>query len=419
MSNYAPTSLPDDFCALMREQYGNESAEKLFKGLAEEPSVSIRLNPKKVNLLPPFSLRNAKPVPWCPDAYYLDERPAFTFDPLFHAGVYYVQEASSMYLAEALRRHAPLDQLPQSGFALDLCASPGGKSTLLRSLLPDEWTLISNEPMPKRAQVLAENMTKWGHPNSIVTRNYPADFTFLTSLFDIVVTDVPCSGEGMFRKDEQAVREWSIENVHNCWQRQRDILTDIWPTLKAGGLLVYSTCTFNHFEDEDNAEWIASHLGAEILEQRHFFPGTDAGEGFYIAVLRKHSEGENAETSSPSHEILCKKLRRNLKVLLDGIPEPEQTPKGTIPSHVLAMRTDYEHGTFPEVELTYEEALAYLRHEALRIDAPKGIVLLTFKGIPLGFAKSIGNRANNLYPQEWRIRTSYNKAFCLIENQEP
>lgn len=414
--------LPKDFCELMRQQYGDEVAGNLFEGLSQEPVVSIRLNPKKACQIlsagDELSTVNCQlsisdKVAWCPDAYYLNQRPAFTFDPLFHAGVYYVQEASSMYLAEVLRRYAPLGNMPANGFALDLCAAPGGKSTLLRSLLPEEWVLVSNEPMAKRAQVLAENMTKWGHPHSIVTQNYPADFTFLSSQFDVIVTDVPCSGEGMFRKDEQAIREWSLENVQTCWQRQRGILTDIWPTLKAGGLLIYSTCTFNHFEDEDNVQWIASHLGAEVLEQRHFLPGRDAGEGFFIAALRKHGTPENDNASTLSADAFCAKLHRNLRVLLDGIPQAEQTPKGPVPSHVLAMSTTYERGSYPECELTYEQALAYLRREALRIEAPKGIILVTFKGIPLGFAKSIGNRANNLYPQEWRIRTTYTTPFCL------
>ena len=423
---------PPDFCALMREQYGESMAESLFQGLSEEPCVSVRLNPRKS---PVTEVPGGHPVPHCPGAFYLDERPAFTFDPLFHAGVYYVQEASSMYLAKALEEHLgfPLASFegsssPQSvsdlstaptstpRFALDLCAAPGGKSTLLRSLLPDDWWLVSNEPMPKRAQVLAENMAKWGYPQSIVTQNYPADFAFLSHQFDLLVTDVPCSGEGMFRKDEGAIRDWSLENVTLCWQRQRSILSDVWPALKPGGLLIYSTCTFNHFEDEDNVQWIAGHLGADILEQRHFFPGRDKGEGFFLAVLRKHgtSSVPSSDASPLSPEAFVSKVRRNLHTLLCGIPEPEQTPKGPVPSHILALSTTCPRGTWPEYELTYTEALAYLRREALRIEAPKGIVLVTFRGIPLGFVRSVGQRANNLYPQEWRIRTTYTTPFSLL-----
>jgi len=421
--------LPVDFCQLIRQQYGDDTAEKLFEGLSEEPSVSIRLNPLKCkeSLSACFSIEKAEPVPWCPDAYYLNERPTFTFDPLFHAGVYYVQEAGSMYLAEMLRQFMPKER---PLVALDLCAAPGGKSTLLRSLLPEGSLLVSNEPMPKRAQILAENITKWGHPACVVTRNYPADFSPFIEQFDLLVTDVPCSGEGMFRKDEGAIRDWSLENVETCWRRQRDILSDIWPTLRPGGLLVYSTCTFNHFEDEDNVAWIASHLGAEILADRHFLPGRDRGEGFYIAALRKNTEEMNngvrphyspaemgafirKETKDSmvlypeAHATLMQKMQRSLHCLVCGVVEKEKGVKDWMPAHAYAMSMAYEHGSYPEYELTYDEAIAYLRHEALRIDAPKGYVVVTYQGVPLGFVKSIGNRANNLYPQEWRIRTTH------------
>ena len=425
--------LPMDFCTLMRQQYGDVVAEALFEGLSDEPSVSIRLNPWKsamTNGVRPHLLHSPfQPVPWCPDAYYLSERPNFTADPLLHAGVYYVQEAGSMYLAEMLRQFMPKDK---ALVALDLCAAPGGKSTLLRSLLPEGSLLVSNEPMPKRAQVLAENITKWGHPACVVTRNYPADFAPFVNQFDLIVTDVPCSGEGMFRKDEGAIRDWSLENVETCWRRQRDILSDIWPTLKPGGLLIYSTCTFNRFEDEDNVAWIASHLGAEILADRHFLPGRDRGEGFYIAALRKESDSsftketeERLQTAftgeavvrvttkdtvtlyPEAHAVLMQRMQKSLHCLVCGVVEKEKGVKDWVPSHQYAMSLAYEHGTYPEYELTREEAIAYLRREALRIDAPKGYVLVTYQGVPLGFVKSVGGRANNLYPQEWRIRTTH------------
>ncbi len=472
--------LPKDFCTLMRQQYGDEVAERLFEGLSQEPSVSIRLNPWKIHNSQ-FTIHNSKkaeehsqlspsthpnrelcimncelsPVPWCPDAYYLSERPNFTADPLFHAGAYYVQEAGSMYLAEMLRKYMQPPQPPRGSkiagaaeltspciqpayspsgplVALDLCAAPGGKSTLLRSLLPEGSLLVSNEPMPKRAQVLAENITKWGHPACVVTRNYPADFSPFVEQFDLILTDVPCSGEGMFRKDEGAIRDWSLENVDTCWRRQRDIVRDIWPCLKPGGLLIYSTCTFNRFEDEDNVAWIARELGAEVLEDRHFLPGRDRGEGFYIAVLRKESASQqdtaqpsslNAQPSSlnftsketkdrvvlypAEHAVLMQKLERGLHCLLCGVVVKEKGVKDWVPSHQYAMSLAYERGTYPEYELSREEAISYLRREALRIDAPRGYVLVTYQGLPLGFVKSVGGRANNLYPQEWRIRSSY------------
>lgn len=468
--------LPEEFCTLMRQQYGNEIAEALFKGLSEEPSVSIRLNPWKKPPQSPeggditggadavssiincqFSIGDK--VAWCPDAYYLSDRPNFTADPLLHAGVYYVQEAGSMYLAEMLRKYMPSIQradvstpLPlwegQGGgsslIALDLCAAPGGKSTLLRSLLPEGSLLVSNEPMPKRAQVLAENITKWGHPACVVTRNYPADFSPFVEQFDLIVTDVPCSGEGMFRKDEGAIRDWSLENVETCWRRQRDIVQDIWPCLKPGGLLIYSTCTFNRFEDEDNVAWIARELGAEVLGDRHFLPGRDKGEGFYIAALRRTPQppkgGDIPRERKSScdvqngvmqngvrphfavrelkdkvvlypaeHAALMQKLERGLHCLLCGVVMKEKGVKDWVPSHQYAMSLAYERDSYPEYELTHDEAIAYLRHEALRINAPRGYVLVTYQGVPLGFVKSVGNRANNLYPQEWRIRSTYLK----------
>ncbi|MEE1088349.1 MAG: RsmB/NOP family class I SAM-dependent RNA methyltransferase, partial [Bacteroidaceae bacterium] len=285
--------LPTDFFSLMQQQWGSQVAEELCASLSTtDPSVSVRLNPAKA----PVSALPYEQVPWCADGYYLPERPAFTFDPLLHAGAYYVQDASSMFLSHVVRQY-----VDRPVVALDLCAAPGGKSTLLHGCLPKGSLLVSNEPMRQRAQVLAENLTKWGSPYTVVSQNYPADFTSLSHLFDFIVTDVPCSGEGMFRKDEQAVRDWSLQNVDLCWHRQRDILESVWPTLKPGGLLVYSTCTFNRYEDEDNVQWIAGQLGAEVLQvsvgpewnihgEYHFLPGRIRGEGQYMALLRKNGE---------------------------------------------------------------------------------------------------------------------------------
>ena len=394
--------LPEDFVRLMHEQYGKDTADALCQALSEtDPEVSIRLNPRKGQPLVMENV-NAEPVPWCPDAYYLSERPAFTFDPLLHAGAYYVQEASSMYIAELVRKamfNVQCSMFNAPIAALDLCAAPGGKSTLLASLLPEGSVLISNEPMPKRAQVLAENMQKWirmtegEYPvRCIVTQNYPADFTAFTDTFDLLVTDVPCSGEGMFRKDEVAVQDWSLQNVDLCWHRQREILQDIWHTLKPGGLLIYSTCTFNHFEDEDNARWICDTLGAELLEERHFLPGRDRGEGFYCAAIRKNSPIQNsvAENNSqlPMFNAQCS--------MLNVIPP--------------AFAVDPD---MPRIELNYNEALQYLRREAVRVPAPRGMVLICYKGYVLGPGKCVGNRINNLYPEQWRIRTTYTTPFSL------
>ncbi len=422
--------LPEDFKTLMCRQLGTSAAEALFLGFEEEPVVSIRLNPLKTHKELPY-----EPVPWCEHAYYLSERPTFTFDPLFHAGVYYVQEASSMFLDEVLCQYLPDGDL----VALDLCAAPGGKSTLLRSRLSECSLLVCNEPVRQRAMILAENMAKWGSPACVITQNLPEDFAHLIDTFDVVLTDVPCSGEGMFRKEEQALREWSMQNVDACWRRQRGIVENAWHILKPGGLLIYSTCTFNRFEDEDNVEWIVDSFGAELLHQRHFFPGRDRGEGFFIAALRKAGtlnantfiaskareiaslRGNYKLLSTPTtriavpalHADMAEKLRRTLHVVSCGVAVEETRGKDWLPSPQLALCSAYIRGTYPEVALSYAEAIAYLRHEALRLNAPKGIILLTYRGYPLGFAKNVGARANNLYPQEWRVRSTYTPASSV------
>lgn len=444
----------------MRQLLGDDY-EAFRSALLGEAAVSIRLNRSKCAATPEY-----EPVPWASDGYYLSERPAFTFDPLLHAGCYYVQEASSMFVEQAVRQH-----LKHACVALDLCAAPGGKSTLLRSLLPEECVLVSNEVMRPRAQVLAENISKWGHPRCIVSSNYPADFTPLGELFDLILVDAPCSGEGMFRKDEVAVAEWSPENVKVCWQRQRDILTDIWPTLQPGGLLIYSTCTFNTQEDEENVRWMMQELGAELLridideawgitpsfvsEVAHayrFLPGRTRGEGFFLAVLRKSGEpthersfsepkgtkknknkqpvvavpaeckqwlADNAYTykvmgtnvvampidMTPLHTTLSEQLY----LLKAGITMAEIKGRDAIPSHELAMSTALRAEAFAHYELTYAEAVRYLHKEAVTLgaDALRGFVIVTYRNIPLGFVKNLGNRANNLYPNEWRIRSGH------------
>ncbi len=426
--------LPEDFIALMRSHLGDEQAESLFRGLQEPPSVAVRFNPRKIQHLALNREALTDPVPWCPDAYYLSERKAFTFDPLFHAGAYYVQDASSMYLAEILRKYfSPLTShfLPLI-IALDLCAAPGGKSTLLASLLPEGSTLISNEPIRKRAQVLAENMQKWGSPTadgrsgvavrSVVTQNYPDEFGHFRDTFDLILADVPCSGEGMFRKDPVAIREWSLDNVRQCAQRQRDILRAIVPTLRPGGLLVYSTCTFNRFEDEEQVQWLVSEYGLQLLEERHFFPGRDRGEGLYIAALRRTEGTEQTETTErDTHPFRSDELRKRLQsspsapftlhpsslktlnVIADSLSYNSQ-------SSILNPQSPNSQSSIlnPQLELSYPQAIAYLRREALHVAAPRGIVCVTYRGLPLGLAKSVGTRLNNLYPQEWRIRTTYN-----------
>ena len=454
-------NLPQAFTERTRQLLGEEQYQLFEQALQTEVPVSIRPNRLKCN-----QSVDGEPILWASSGIYLKNRPTFTFEPLFHAGCYYVQEASSMFVERVLQEY-----VKEPVMMLDLCAAPGGKSTLCRTALPEGSLLVANEVMRNRSQILAENLIKWGYPDVVVTNNDPADFTELTHLFDVILTDVPCSGEGMFRKDQVAVDEWSVENVDVCWRRQRRILADIWPTLKPGGILIYSTCTFNREEDEDNVSWIAKELGADVLPVSveedwgitgnlvgkgfpvyRFLPHRTKGEGFFLAVLRKH-EGElekialrsekkkkgkdnkqplvvpkeaeswlknssaysyvmkdaNVVAFSKAYEQEYVLLQHYLKVIHAGVTLAEIKGKDLIPHHSLAMSTELLEGVFPTAELSYEQAIAYLRKEGLvfNADIPRGYVLVTYKQIPLGFVKNIGNRANNLYPQEWRIRSGY------------
>ena len=347
------SDIPQEFKDYARRLLGAERYARFAQALDEDPSVSVRLNPFKAvwsGLLAEDLNGVDGSVPWASgEGCYLSERPPFTFDPLFHAGAYYVQEAASMFLGQILRRY-----VTRPVVALDLCAAPGGKSTHIRSCLPEGSLLVSNEPVKARAQVLLENLTKWGHPDVIVTNSYPKDFARLPDFFDLLVTDVPCSGEGMFRKEEDAVTGWSMEAVRMCRDRQREILRDVWPSLKPGGLLVYSTCTLNALEDEENVAWIAEELGAKILPfdvesgwgvvgnllpvssvkdtakaekffpVAHFIPGFTRGEGFFLAVLRKNGEEETSDWVMSSdryeNERVKSKKKRALHASVPALP---------------------------------------------------------------------------------------------------
>ncbi|GHT05378.1 rRNA cytosine-C5-methyltransferase [Bacteroidia bacterium] len=439
--------LPEAFIlrtqAILRDEW-NEFEQALK---AESPT-SIRLNPAKM-----AGFSYGPVISWTSNAYYLDSRPSFTLDPLFHAGCYYVQEASSMFLEQMIKK-----QVTQPVKVLDLCAAPGGKSTQLSAVLPEGSLLAANEVIRPRAAVLVENLTKWGNPHTMVMNNDPAVFGKLTGFFDVLVTDVPCSGEGMFRKNPDAIQEWSVNNVQLCAERQRRIVEDSWPALKPGGLLIYSTCTYNKEENEENIDWICRELGAELTETPHrFWPHKTKGEGFFIAAVRKTGKEKESviagltrhPKSTVNHGMAGQArndrgvyrgmeewilhpedfvifqdnnfikavpkihwadytlLLKHLKILSAGITLCEIKGKDRIPDHSLAMSNELAMNAFPAWELDKETALKYLRKEALQTipgDLPKGYVLLTYSGHPLGFVKNIGNRANNLYPQHWRIR---------------
>ena len=297
---------------------GDELYSRLEEGLDSQQSpVSIRLNPFKTQSLDVAAGLCDSAVPWCSaTGRYLNERPNFTFDPLLHAGLYYVQEAASMIVDHIVRTF-----ISEPVRMLDLCAAPGGKSTALRAALPEGSLLFSNEPMRTRAQILSENLQKFGHEDVIVTNNYPRDYRKAGIMFDAILADVPCSGEGMFRKDDGARAEWSQQNVDNCWQLQREIVSDIWKCLQPGGLLIYSTCTFNAHEDEENVEWIASELGADIIELPveepwnitpavvgnvpvcRFLPGISRSEGLFSRSAQTRRERNDRS------QCLCRQLQ--------------------------------------------------------------------------------------------------------------
>ena len=409
------TNLPEEFILQTRQLMGEERFNRYLGAFEEEAPVSIRVNPKMHRgTVPSVQVPSVQKVPWCPEGYYLSERPQFTFDPLFHAGCYYVQEASSMFITHILRsiigNLSPLTSHLSPLNILDLCAAPGGKSTAAISVLPEGSTMASNEPIPNRAQILLENITKWGYPNCTVTNNYPRDFRKAKAKFDIIICDVPCSGEGMFRKDPATIGEWSMQNVEKCWRLQREIVADAWECLNPGGILIYSTCTFNTKENEENVRYFMEEFDAEILDiptepswnitgsllegfdapVYRFIPGITRGEGLFICALQK-SEQHRGTVPCVSKE------RQRLN------------NTGTVPSVLRQLTPDLPDGDFPTSDLSYPEALKYLRGEAIVLppDTPKGIVTVTYQGFALGPAKNIGNRANNLYPKPWRIKTTH------------
>lgn len=448
--------LPTDFIENLHNQLSEMEVQKLCQALESTPVTSIRLN-DKIDCLT-FDC-DTDEVPWHEDGYYLSERPQFTLDPLFHAGCYYVQEASSMFVEHVLQQY-----LSRQSVVLDLCAAPGGKSTLISQYIGEEGLLISNEVVRQRVFILSENIQKWGNGNTVVTHNQPADFgTHLPNVFDCILVDAPCSGEGMFRKDEGAIVEWSEANVQACAARQRNILEDVWDALRPGGLLIYSTCTFNHWENEENAQWIADTLGADILPVNihpswgiaegkpgyHFYPHKTRGEGFYLCALRKHSFANEVvrplEKRLPKFKPQPKQAVEQQEVMKKWLQHPEKwvmrqqdrfitaypakykdlidilnkqficistgfglcelRGKQPVPQHALSMAKDFRKEAFVNVELSLDQALAYLRNEAIVLpNTPTEVLLMTYQNVPLGFVKNVGNHCNNLYPKEWRIR---------------
>lgn len=435
--------------------------------LSGKQNTSIRLNPNKRSAISTFFLSGADweeltvaPVPWSTMGYYLSARPSFTLDPNFHGGAYYVQEASSMFLEEVMKQSI---NLSHSLKVLDLCAAPGGKSTLIQSLLSPKSLLVSNEVIKTRVTVLAENIAKWGASNVIVTNNDPKDFQRLPEYFDVILVDAPCSGSGLFRKDPNAITEWSKQNVELCSQRQERILADVLPALKEGGVLIYSTCSYSKEEDESICDWLIKNnslstipillknewniIQTEASESSafgyRFYPDRLKGEGFFIAAFKKmqlekssypiaKSKGkwekllpkeievvrpwlkngddfffikQNEEViAMPVHlEEALGDIQKSLYIKKAGIKMGTIIRNELIPAHELSMSSIIS-SVVPAIEVNKETALQYLRRQEIRLDAGiTGWVLINFRKLPLGWIKALPNRVNNYYPKEWRI----------------
>lgn len=443
------SSLPKEFEERMRADLGSDF--DVFHESLQQPSpISIRLNPHKQGLIA------GDPIPWTRNGRYLSNRPSFTLDPTFHAGAFYVQEASSMLLEQAIIQSTDLNQPLR---VLDLCAAPGGKSTHLLSLINSDSLLVANEVIRSRATVLSENIQKWGHGNVVVTSSDPENFNRLEGFFDIIVVDAPCSGEGLFRKDPDAMSEWSEENVLFCSHRQQRILSDVWPALKEDGILIYSTCTYNEKENEDNLHWLNENKNVEFVsltldthwgieERKHgntvgyrCYPHRVRGEGFFISVIRKkESQASSRIHSKNSFQWASRKIKeglsdwllphdhqlvmlddlivslpgryvaeidfisRTLNTVLKGTAIATQKHDKFIPEHSLALSVQLNTSHFKSIELTLEQALTYLRKDTLLVgEGERGFALVTYQHLPLGLVNLLGARINNLYPSGWRI----------------
>ncbi len=444
--------LPESLENRMRLMLGS-AYQSFSSSLSDPPNHSIRINKRKWQLD-----ANSCSVEWCSTGFYLKKRPIYTLDPLFHAGSYYVQESSSMFLEQFIHQ-AGKKKLR----VLDLCAAPGGKSTHLSTLLTEDSLLVSNEVIHSRAMILSENLKKWGHPNTIVTCNDPRDFSRLPGFFDIVVIDAPCSGEGLFRRDPTAMDEWSDASTDHCAQRQKRIMADVWPALAEDGMLIYSTCTFNPAENEENISWLQGFSPVEAVHLNipeewgivttdangfpcyRFYPHKVKGEGLFTAAVRKKQsvassksiKSRNALVPVPKSELkllegtigdlsllLLKfedrmlgwplallseldQVKATLRIIHAGVTIGEIKRDQLIPSHDLAISTVVNKSNFPLVELTLEEAILYLKRADFQlVFEERGWNLVTYCNRPLGWAKNIGTRFNNGYPKEWRIRMS-------------
>lgn len=453
---------PEDFIRSLSGLLPAGEDGELIRALQSPSPPAVRFNPCKLTA-PPEGSR----VPWCRYGFYPDTRPAYTLDPLHHAGVYYVQEPSSMFIEHIVRE---LFSEPEGLRILDMCAAPGGKTTLLSTIVGLEGLVVANEVIRERVSILAENIRRWGLGNTVVTANDPSHFSSVHGFFDAVVVDAPCSGEGMFRKNPASRGEWSLRNVEICAARQKRILAEAWGTLKPGGILIYSTCTFNRAENEDNARWLVDNYGcepvavdcpeewgialsvtpvegegSEEITTYRFFPHRIKGEGFAVTVFRKATAGKSRPTVKPVKKTLLRELPgKDARELKGWVGQPDLMKFATVgdrvygyygaafgdlvrlstalnvvysgvdmgrvmkgmlrPEHSLALFHDLNRGVVPSADVDMETALDYLRKK----DIPTGLFaegynLVTFEGYPVGWVKKMGNRLNNLLPKELRI----------------
>ncbi|MDO4461842.1 MAG: RNA methyltransferase [Bacteroidia bacterium] len=451
--------LPEAFCARIKRQYTTE-ADILLDSISNEPNVSLRVN----GIKQPeggLDLSIERQVPWCIDGYYLRERPNYTLEPLFHAGVIYPQESSSMYIQHVLRTVE--QDMPQEPTVLDLCASPGGKSLVVSSWLNGRGYLVSNEVIRQRAWILRENIAKWGGVNSIVTNLMPDELAKKTGLnVDLMLVDAPCSGEGMFRKDDVAIKEWTPARAQECADRQREILEQAWPMLKVGGYMIYSTCTFNPAENEENVAWLLENYDAEVVpveyqdewgitpkeyEGMAFLPHKVDGEGLFVCLIKKlggrvckapkskispkryalngqlqslvpnretYLINENRVVALPADNKIAKEMAMvamNGDALWCGIPVGELIKNNVLLADELPLSQGFDKSVLTKIEVDKREALEYLHGDAVAtdgLDLPTGRAIVEYRGIPLGFVNVIAQgstiRLNNCYPKEWRIR---------------
>ena len=453
-------TLPAPFEERMKKQLGSE-APAFFKALQTEAPVSIRLNPGKYREIHSIPLpgRQTSAVSWCENACYLAERPVFTLDPGFHGGAYYVQEASSMFLHHILKQLLPARPVRM----LDLCAAPGGKSTLAASLLSPESLLVSNEVIRSRAAILKENIIKWGHSNIVVTSNDPRDFRPLRETFDIILVDAPCSGEGMFRKDPLSVKEWSESNLQLCSERQCRILSEIWDCLKPEGFLIYSTCTYNPEENESVLSWLLRTFEARSIPINHsfdsitpgeadfpcyrFYPHKTQGEGFFTGIVQKQTassglsrKNKKQKFSKPeplpgylqnyllrpeqyityrnenitgivlaNHAEFIRQLEQSLRITYKGCEIAEINNRKIKLLPPLALWQGLNRKACAVYEADLKTALTYLKKEDIpAIPVKADWLLVSYKDIALGWCKNLGSRLNNYYPKEWRIRMDLN-----------